>query len=172
MTANKTITSHPQNELKPPEQRHHQRVASASATVIPRNGSPATRFDKFGRKILTPPLTRSNSAQGSIPGTPRRDSDVSSFHSHQPSSVLTTVSVLVTEKYWSQPEDDVDRASTLMALYEIRAKLKQQDNTSLLKAREKISALVARQQAQAVEKKELTSPEHRASPRFTYPRTT
>lgn len=171
MSANKTITSHPQNELKPPEQRHHQRVASASATVIQRNGSPATRFDKFGRKILTPPLTRSNSAQGSMPGTPRRDSDVSSFH-NQPSSVLTTVSVLVTEKCRSQPEDDVDRASTLMALYEIRAKLKQQDNTSLLKAREKISALAARQQAQAAEKKELTAPEHRASPRFTYPRTT
>ncbi|EON97966.1 hypothetical protein UCRPA7_6569 [Phaeoacremonium minimum UCRPA7] len=145
VSANKTITSHPQNELKPPEQRHHQRVASASATVIQRNGSPATRFDKFGRKILTPPLTRSNSAQGSMPGTPRRDFD---------------------------PEDDVDRASTLMALYEIRAKLKQQDNTSLLKAREKISALAARQQAQAAEKKELTAPEHRASPRFTYPRTT
>jgi hypothetical protein len=48
-----------------------------------------------------------------------------------------------------QTEDDVDRASTLMALYEIRAKLKQQDNSSLMKAREKINALAARQQAQS-----------------------
>jgi hypothetical protein len=35
-----------------------------------------------------------------------------------------------------------------MALYDIRAKLKQQDNSSLIKAREKIAALAARQQAQ------------------------
>jgi hypothetical protein len=35
-----------------------------------------------------------------------------------------------------------------MALYDIRAKLKQQDNSSLLKAREKINALAAKQQAQ------------------------
>lgn len=36
-----------------------------------------------------------------------------------------------------------------MALYDIRSKLKQQDNSSLAKAREKINALAARQQAQA-----------------------
>lgn len=34
-----------------------------------------------------------------------------------------------------------------MALYEIRAKLKQQDNTSLVKLREKITALKAKQDA-------------------------
>lgn len=34
-----------------------------------------------------------------------------------------------------------------MALYDIRAKLKQQDNTSLMRAREKINALASRQQA-------------------------
>lgn len=36
-----------------------------------------------------------------------------------------------------------------MALYEIRTKLKQQDNKSLVKAREKIADLAARQQAQS-----------------------
>jgi hypothetical protein len=36
-----------------------------------------------------------------------------------------------------------------MALYEIRSKLKQQDNSSLMKAREKIATLAARQQAEA-----------------------
>jgi len=61
--------------LKVPDQRHHQRVASASA-VVSRTASPA-RFDNFGRRILTPPITRSNSTQGSIPGTPKRESDVS-----------------------------------------------------------------------------------------------
>ena len=35
-----------------------------------------------------------------------------------------------------------------MALYDIRAKLKQQDNSSLMKAREKVNALAAKQQAQ------------------------
>lgn len=34
------------------------------------------RLDKFGRRILTPPMTRTNSTQGSMPGTPR-SSDVS-----------------------------------------------------------------------------------------------
>ena len=43
--------------------------------------------------------------------------------------------------------DDVDRASTLMALYDIRNKLKQQDNTSLIRAREKIDAMIAKQKA-------------------------
>ncbi len=41
-----------------------------------------------------------------------------------------------------------------MALYEIRAKLKEQDNSSLLKAREKIAALAARQQAETQQKSE------------------
>ena len=40
----------------------------------------------------------------------------------------------------------MDRASTLMALYEIRAKLKDQDNSrNLTKLREKIDALHAKQ---------------------------
>ncbi len=44
----------------------------------------------------------------------------------------------------------------LMALYDIRAKIRQQDNTSLAKAREKIAALAAKQQSQmsALERKQ------------------
>lgn len=45
----------------------------------------------------------------------------------------------------NQIDGDIDRASTLLSLYEIRAKLKEQDNSSLLKAREKINALAAKQ---------------------------
>ena len=41
-----------------------------------------------------------------------------------------------------------------MALYDIRLKLKQQDNSSLIKAREKINALAARQQAQQAARNE------------------
>ncbi|KAK1986425.1 hypothetical protein LZ30DRAFT_286908 [Colletotrichum cereale] len=121
------------------------RRAHSSQTSRPGPGtaSPA-RIDKFGRRIMMSPpvLSRSNSAQGSsIPGTPKRE---------------------------SEGEDDLDRASTLMALYEIRAKLKQQDNSSLMKAREKIADLAARQHQQqtAPAKKE---PE-RLTSRFTFPK--
>jgi hypothetical protein len=68
-----------------------------------------------------------------------------------------------------QPEGDIDRAATLMALYDIRAKLKQQDNTSLAKAREKIAALAARQQAQmsAAEKQHVAPARHT---QYTFPK--
>ncbi|KAI5466304.1 hypothetical protein BGZ63DRAFT_420800 [Mariannaea sp. PMI_226] len=81
------------------------------------------KFDKFGRRILiSSPGSRSASAANSIPGTPRRvDSDA---------------------------EDDAERAATLIALYDIRAKLKQQDNSSLMRAREKINAIAAKQAQQ------------------------
>ncbi|KAK2070471.1 hypothetical protein P8C59_004961 [Phyllachora maydis] len=135
VSANKTIAppTEPQQQQQQqphlhdggPTNRHHQRVQSA-------------RFDKMGRRILTPPLTRTNSAQGSgsSPGTPR---------SHE-------------------GEDDVDRANSLMALYEIRAKLKQQDNTSLMKVREKIAAL----QRQQAEKRDGSA--ERPLSRYTYPK--
>jgi len=118
-----------------PGQRHHQRMGSTSA-IISRTASPA-KFDKFARRILTPPMSRTNSTQGSIPGTPR-----------------------------AELEDDVDKANSLMALYDIRMKVKEQDHTSLLKLREKIAALQARQQS---EKKEGSADTHRNS-RYTYPK--
>lgn len=69
-----------------------------------------------------------------------------------------------------QFEDDIDRASTLIALYDIRSKLKQQDNSSLMKAREKINALAAKQQAQqAAERNTQAANEIRRS-RYSYPR--
>ncbi|KAK3341196.1 hypothetical protein B0T25DRAFT_573601 [Lasiosphaeria hispida] len=129
-----------------PGQRHHQRVGSTSS-IISRTASPA-KFDKFGRRILTPPLSRTNSAQGSIPGTPRREAAEASY-------------------YDSLLEDDVERATSLMALYDIRAKLREQDNTSLLKLREKIAALQARQPY--TEKKEGGTDGRQS--RYTYPKT-
>ncbi|KAK3337441.1 hypothetical protein B0T19DRAFT_72810 [Cercophora scortea] len=145
VNANKTLgstgpTSDPSKHAEQfagrPSQRHLQRVGSASS-IISRTASPA-KFDKFGRRILTPPLSRTNSAQGSVPGTPRRE---------------------------AEPEDDVDRANSLMALYDIRAKLKQQDNTSLMKLREKIEALKDRQHA---EKKEVAGDSRQN--RYVYPK--
>lgn len=64
-----------------------------------------------------------------------------------------------------QLEDDVDKANSLMALYDIRMKVKEQDHTSLLKLREKIAVLQARQQA---EKKDGGSDSRHS--RYTYPK--
>lgn len=66
-----------------------------------------------------------------------------------------------------QFEDDMDRANSLMHLYELRAKMREQDNTNLLKLREKIAALQARQQH--TDKKEDSSAGRPS--RFTYPKT-
>lgn len=124
--------------LSPPQNRHHQRVASASES---RTHSP---LDSLSRRLLTPPITRSNSNHGSVPGTPR------------------------------ETEGDVDRASTLMSLYEIRAKLKQQDNTGLNRAREKLAALAAKQQAQtsAGERKDASSAPPKTQSPYSYPKQT
>ncbi|KAK1830295.1 hypothetical protein QBC39DRAFT_113029 [Podospora conica] len=119
-----------------PDLRHQQRIGSASS-IISRAGSPA-KFDKFGRRILTPPMSRTNSTQGSTPGTPRH----------------------------AEFEDDMDRASSLMHLYELRAKMREQDNTNLVKLREKIAALQSRQQHP--EKKEPSSDARQS--RFAYPK--
>jgi hypothetical protein len=71
VTANKTIAqSSSQSDLpRQAEQRKHQRVTSQS-NILSRTASPA-RFDMKGRRLLTPPISRTNSAQGSMPGTPR-----------------------------------------------------------------------------------------------------
>lgn len=73
-----------------------------------------------------------------------------------------------------QLDDDVHQASTLMTLYEIRNRLKQQDSTGLKKAREQIDALIAKnkQQEQAgqgdAQKIERPRPVSRT---YTYPKT-
>ncbi|KAL6869953.1 hypothetical protein ACO1O0_001288 [Amphichorda felina] len=103
--------------------------------------------DKFGRRIMiTSPSPRSGSSANSTPGTPRRgDSDV-------------------------KVDDDLERASTLVALYDIRAKLKQQDNSSLVKAREKINALAAKQQAQQVAERSAKAAEDLRRNRYSFPK--
>ncbi|KAM5351730.1 hypothetical protein ACJ41O_004453 [Fusarium nematophilum] len=120
---------------------HHQRRPSG----LQRHWSSEGKFDKFGRRILVnSPSSRSGSAHNSIPGTPRRGE--------------------------SDFEDDVDRASTLIALYDIRSKIKQQDNSSLLKAREKINALAARQQAQQAAERNMKAAEELRRQRYSFPR--
>ncbi|KAK7755294.1 hypothetical protein SLS62_002800 [Diatrype stigma] len=96
--------------------------SAVDSSVAPPNGGGRRTADKFGRHLFTPPLSRTNSATpSSIPGTPRNEG----------------------------PETDITRASTLLSLYEIRAKLKEQDSGSLQKAREKVNALAAKQSQMA-----------------------
>ncbi|CAN8099020.1 unnamed protein product [Discula destructiva] len=123
VNANKTLPTNPQPQgqggnLKPP--------TSAPGGSLSPSSAAANRFDKMGRKILTPPaMSRTNSStgpasrQGSVPSTPRGELD-----------------------------EDVHQAGTLMSLYDIRARLKQQDSTGLKKAREQIDALIAKNKQQ------------------------
>ncbi|KAK1844335.1 hypothetical protein CCHR01_13050 [Colletotrichum chrysophilum] len=147
VTANKAIETVEKTSggVVPKRPTDELRRAHSSQTSRPGTGTATpARVDKFGRRIMMSPpmLSRSNSAQGSVPGTPKGVSD---------------------------GEDDLDRASTLMALYEIRAKLKQQDNSSLMKAREKIADLAQRQQQQQQGGAGKKEPEKITS-RFTFPK--
>ncbi|KAI0404265.1 hypothetical protein F4802DRAFT_598231 [Xylaria palmicola] len=122
VSANKTLDA----QDRPSAQVHHERSATEGRITSPPALGRMT--DKYGRRIFSPPLSRTNSATPStIPGTPRGE---------------------------HAADSDVDRASTLLSLYEIRAKLKEQDSSSLMKAREKINALAAKQQQQSVAAKE------------------
>ena len=96
--------------------------------------------DKFGRRLMVhTPGSRPCSVAASSPGTPRRgDSDVGFVRSKRRNNDANR----------AQLDDDLERASTLMALYDIRSRLKHQNDSSLNKAREKINALAAKQQAQ------------------------
>ncbi|KAI0451474.1 hypothetical protein F5B21DRAFT_383715 [Xylaria acuta] len=121
--AAKTLVSankNPDSQDQPQTQVYHRRSATEGRITSPPAAGRLT--DKYSRRMFSPPLSRTNSATpSSIPGTPRGE---------------------------HATDSDVDRASTLLSLYEIRAKLKEQDSSSLMKAREKINALAAKQQQQ------------------------
>ncbi|KAI2467742.1 hypothetical protein F4781DRAFT_300468 [Annulohypoxylon bovei var. microspora] len=135
VSANRTLDRKSQLRLE-----HEPRSLSVPVSEN-RMTSPAGRMtDKFGRRMLTPPLTRTNSASPSMPGSPSGN---------------------------ERHDADIDRASTLLSLYEIRAKLREQDNSGLVKAREKINALAAKQQAQVAEKHKK---ERKEANRLSYPK--
>ena len=103
VNANKT-NPQPAEASKPSEQlptrpglRNHKRTASGGSAAsggssfMSRTASPA-KYDKFGRRLLTPPNTRANSSYGSLPGTPRQDFEVST----RPPFAATTTSDIIT----------------------------------------------------------------------------
>ena len=57
-----------------------------------------------------------------------------------------------------------------MALYDIRAKLKQQDNQSLNKAREKINALAAKQKANQAAQHQAKAADELRKNRYSFPK--
>jgi len=78
------------------------------------------KFDRLGRRIvapitITPSLTRANSGITS-----------------------TTTSRVATPQGEVELDKDIERAKTLMRLYEIRDRIKQQESTGLSKARERV----------------------------------
>lgn len=136
VSANTTLDS--QDKPKPPA---HRRSLTESRITSPPGVGRMT--DKYGRRIFSPPLSRTNSATpASIPGTPRGE----------------------------HADSDVDKASTLLSLYEIRARLKEQDSSSLMKAREKINALAAKQQQQQHHHHHTPAAEQRQQPALTHQR--
>ncbi|KAM0253589.1 hypothetical protein ACHAQJ_007217 [Trichoderma viride] len=121
--------------------QQQQRPSSALRRAWSSEAAMQPRFDKMGRRILIS-SPKSGSAANSTPGTP------------QPSTY----------------DDDLERANTLMALYDIRAKLKQQDNSSLMRAREKINALAQRQQAQQFADLNMKKADEMRRNRYSFPK--
>ncbi|KAI1383234.1 uncharacterized protein F4822DRAFT_69558 [Hypoxylon trugodes] len=134
VTANRTLDRKSQLQLE-----QHQQLQPRSVPESRVTSPPGRMTDKFGRRMLTPPLTRTNSASPSMPGSPLGG---------------------------ERPDADIDRATTLLSLYEIRAKLKEQDNSGLMKAREKINALAAKQAHVSSEHKR----ERKEVDRLSYPK--
>lgn len=148
VNANKTL---PTNPAQPQQAQVHLQPPTSTPQQRPSSAASGNRFDKYGRKILTPPvMSRTNStgpvSQGpSTPGTPR------------------------------ELDDDVHQASSLMTLYEIRNRLKQQDSTGLKKAREQIDALIAKNKQQQQQQGGQANGQKPERPRpvsrtYTYPR--
>ncbi|KAF4441889.1 pyruvate carboxylase [Fusarium austroafricanum] len=125
------------------------------------------KFDKFGRRILSPG-SHSGSVVNSSPGTPRRG-ELDVRHPHQLSPLRRSWD-LGADRPSLQFEEDLERASTLMQLYDIRSKIKQQDNSSLLKAREKVNAIAARQQAQQAAERNMKAADELRRQRYSFPR--
>ncbi|EPE07841.1 hypothetical protein F503_00563 [Ophiostoma piceae UAMH 11346] len=103
---------------------HHRGASAASVFSSSSANGTASPFDSYLGRFLSPALTRTNSSHGTGLNTPQSQTQNSSHTA------------------------DVDRASSMVALHELRAKLKQyNDSASLRQAREKVAALSAHRQA-------------------------
>lgn len=133
----------------------HNRGASATSVFSSANGT-ASPFDAYLGRFLTPALTRTNSTHGTGLNTPQGQSQGQSQNNY------TT---------------DADRGNSMAALNELRARLKQyNDSASLRQARDKVAALSAQRQAgeQAAPSSDAAQPRQAPMPRrnsqYTFPR--
>jgi hypothetical protein len=56
--------------------------------------------------------------------------------------------------YWKQLDEDMNRARTLMELFEMRGKFKQMGDTGLTRAKERVDAVVSRYAEKELEERE------------------
>jgi hypothetical protein len=107
--------------LAPPKRPAAMVRSESSEGISARTASPyASSLFHHRRMFTSPPMSRCSSATPSIPGTPRREPE----------------------------HDEHDKAAMIMALYSLRAKLNNPDNTALNKARDKIAAIAEGQRLQ------------------------
>lgn len=130
------------------------------------------KFDKLGRRIVgpkSPPgLSRfdsSGSANGksfssfkggsgktsgssSGAGTPALEEEVSCYCLNRPEKERELIRPSI------QPDEDMNRARTLMELFEMRGKFKQMGDTGLTRAKERVDAVVSRYAEKELEERE------------------
>ncbi|KAH8815092.1 hypothetical protein F5884DRAFT_771078 [Xylogone sp. PMI_703] len=108
------------------------------------------KFDKLGRRIVGPvsvsPSPRPMHSGYSTPVRPglmRASSSVSSLGgTRTPSGVETPPA--------HEVDEDIERAETLIRLYELRGRFKQQEATGLLRAQERVEAVAVKYQSKDV----------------------
>ncbi|RQM06937.1 hypothetical protein DH86_00000084 [Scytalidium sp. 3C] len=117
------------------------------------------KFDKLGRRIVgpsssVPPSPRQTHSgystptpSSSRPGLKRSSTSFTSslggVGTRSPSGVETPPA--------RDLDEDIERAETLIRLYELRGKFKQQESTGLVKAQEKVEAVATKYQSKDAE---------------------
>lgn len=148
--------------------QQQQRPSSGLRRAWSSEAGSQPKFDKMGRRILIS-SPKSGSAANSIPGTPQ-PSNVRCATNLPRALYFSLVSSRTNCGLILQYDNDLEQANMLMALYDIRSKLKQQDNSSLMRAREKINALAARQQAQQFAELNMKKADEMRRNRYSFPK--
>ncbi|RFU32054.1 hypothetical protein B7463_g4298, partial [Scytalidium lignicola] len=109
------------------------------------------RFDKLGRRIVGPvsvsPSPRPVHSGYSTPapaGLMRASSSLSSLGGTR------TPSGVETPPAHDDLDEDIERAETLIRLYELRGRFKQQESTGLLRARERVDTIATKYQSKDI----------------------
>jgi hypothetical protein len=156
--------------LAPPKRPAAMVRSESSEGISARTASPyASSLFHHRRMFTSPPMSRCSSATPSIPGTPRREPEVRLLEEDDEEEDKRGHAAATPNRYWASQEavvllrrhdmmaltgvhavkhDEHDKAAMIMALYSLRAKLNNPDNTALNKARDKIAAIAEGQRLQ------------------------